>query len=531
MSLFTLSRRGVLISGAGLLTACATTSTGGENPVVETTAGSVRGFTEEGVKVFKGVRYGAPTKRFQRPEAPTPWAGVVDALDYGTSSPQMSGGAGNRLLGGAYRSGERRVEGGEDCLFLNVWTPAIDNRRRPVMFWMHGGGFTTGSGSSPWYDGVRQAQKNDMVVVTINHRLNVFGYTYLNDLTRDDRFADAGNVGSLDCVLALEWVRDNIANFGGDPNRVMIHGQSGGGAKTSVMLAMESGAGLYHRAVVQSGSSLTMTTPEEGARRARNLMNVLGLENDVEALASMPYEDLERATEQAGAYGPVVDGRSLIRHPFEPNAPAVSADIPVMIGTTRTEQSLFMGLQDGITELTDAQLRQRIANTAPDGEADNVIAMYRSIYPGSRNDELLYMITTDSVFFTSSTIQAARKAAQPGAPAYYYQFYWETPVDGGRFFSPHAAEIPFVFDTLRYAQSLNGVVTPQSQALADQMSTVWANFARNGVPTAPGLPEWPEYDTSTRPTMIFDVDSRIENDPRERQRRLFTSYREAAARA
>ncbi|MGD2133280.1 MAG: carboxylesterase family protein [Maricaulaceae bacterium] len=527
MTFTTLSRRGAILSGAGLLAACAVTPSRGGAPVVETNAGRVRGYREEGVNVFKGVRYGAPTARFQPPRAPEPWAGVVETVEYAAAAPQMAGGSGGGLLGGSFREGPRRVEGNEDCLFLNVWTPGLDDARRPVMFWMHGGGFSTGSGSSLWYDGVRQAQKNDMVVVTINHRLNGFGYCFLGEATSDPRFADSGNAGQLDCALALAWVRDNIDRFGGDPSRVMIHGESGGGRKTSTMMAFEPAQGLFHRAAVQSGSQLVKDTMDEAARRTARLMAVMDV-SGVEGLLAASTEELElaiaEATSGTGQFLPVVDGRSLKRQPFDPDAPEMTANVPMLIGTNRTEASLFMGTQPGITELTDAELQTRAGSIVPESEAARVIATYKEIYPSSGNDEILYMISTDRGYFLDSTIQAARKAAQPGAPAYYYQFYRQTPVEGGRYFTPHASEIAFVFDTLRYAESINGPVTPEAQALADQISTAWANFARNGVPSAPGLPDWPEYDAETRPGMILDTESRVENDPRGAQRQLMASF-------
>jgi para-nitrobenzyl esterase len=393
------------------------------------------------------------------------------------------------------------------------------------MFWMHGGGFSTGSGSSPWYDGTNQARKNDVVVVTINHRLNVFGYCSLAGLTDDERFADSANVGMLDCVAALHWVRDNIGGFGGDPGRVMIHGESGGGRKTSTMMALEPAAGLFHGAAVQSGSALRMDDVETGARRTAKLMEVLGI-SSVDQLLAVSVEDLERAVAPATAeldqFRPVVDGRSLKRHPFDPDAPAMTADVPMLIGTNRTEQSLFFGSRPGVTEIADADLPRWLDGWLPADRVGEVIATYKEIHPDARNDELLYMITTDRGYFLDSTLQAERKAAQGGAPAYHYQFYRETPVEGGRFHVPHASEIPYVFDTLASATSINGPVTAEAQALADTISTAFARFARDGAPSAPGLPAWPAYD-STRPSMILDYQARVENDPRRRQRELMNA--------
>jgi para-nitrobenzyl esterase len=528
-----LSRRGLIAaSGAAGLAgalAWARPALAQAAPIVETAHGKVQGLVENGVKVFKGVRYGAYTggpARFQPPSAPMPWAGVKDCTAYGASSPQMGGAGANPLTGGATRL---ETIGDEDCLFLNVWTPALDGARRPVMVWLHGGGFSTGSGSSPWYDGVNLARKQDVVLVTLNHRLSVAGYCALAELG-GERFADSANVGMLDIVLALKWVKTNIERFGGDPGRVMIFGESGGGRKVSLMMGLEPGRGLFHRAVVESGSAIRVDSQTVGTERAQKLMQILGISrSEPDRLTSLPLDDLVRAAYQAqrslGQFRPAVDGRSAKRHPFDPDASPLNRDVPMLIGTNRTEQSFGLGFLPGIASLDDAGLKQRVSASVPADQADAVIATYRRLFPAAKADELLYIIATDRSYFLDASLQAERKAAQNGAPAWMYGFYRHTPVEGGRLYTPHASEIAFVFDTLAKAPTIVGPATPEAQALSDKMSAAWAAFARTGKPSAPGLPDWPAYDGSRRTTMILDEGQcRLEDDPRSEQRRLMLAF-------
>ncbi len=544
-SQFPLSRRALIGTAlAGwFLAACSKSATGAAAssgpPVVETSFGKIQGLVEKGVNVFKGVPYGAstaPPNRFRAPRPPEPWTGIRETVAYGAWSPQGASTAPvpprEDLPADTPESTPRRLINnspsgtgpGEDCLVLNVWTPAPDAGTRPVLVWLHGGGFSAGSGSSSWYDGVNMASKQDVVVVTINHRLNVFGYLYLGDLGGGE-FADSSSVGMLDCVLALQWVKDNIERFGGDPSRVLIFGESGGGRKTSTMMAIPQAQGLFHRCVVQSGSQLTLDTPEVGMERTEKLLKAVGVDKaDIGKLQDLSLDQLlgavAGATQGTGQFRPVAGAPSTPRHPFHPDAPPISANVPMMIGSNRTEQSVFMGGNAEIVNLDDAGLNQRLtANWIPEKDKADVIAMYRRLYPGVTNDQILYMATTDRGYFLDSTIQAALKAQQGGAPAYHYQFYRETPVEGGRYGVPHASEIPFIFDNLDKAISIGGQPTPEAQALADQMSATWAAFARTGDPNQAGLPTWPAYSADVRPSMIFDTESRVENDPRGEQRK------------
>ena len=489
-------------------------------PIANTAYGQVRGATEDGVLVFKGIPYGAPTggdNRFLRAKPPATWADVRDTSEYGDQCPQNSGGGGQS----AWSSWSREVSQSEDCLVLNIWTHALhDGAKRPVMFWIHGGGFSSFDGSSPAYDGVRLVNRGNVVLVTINHRLNMFGYLHLHDLYKanggDDKYKESANIGQLDIVDALQWVHDNIANFGGDPNNVMIFGESGGGAKVSTLLAMPAAKGLFQRAAIQSGPSVTRTLPDRATESTRSLLKALNIaENEIDKLQQLSMEELKAgmaAMERGGAgFGPVVNGSSLPRHPFDPDAPTVSADVPLIIGYNKDEgtltnrQELFSLNWDG--------LKTELSNMVPGKDIDKIIADLRTSRPNKSASDLYFMISTERGFGDGSHTIAARKAAKGPAPVWLYRLEWETPVQGGKLRTPHSLDIPLIFDTVGLSASIIGEGAGDAQLVSNVMSEFWLSFARDGDPNGPGLPQWPAYNDKDKPTMVFNIESNAVNNP------------------
>ena len=527
-----LSRRDVLKQSAWLLAAAgagvrSSFADEGSAVVADTAYGRIRGTEIRGIRVFKGVPYGASTagrNRFMPPVAPEKWAGVRDALAYGASAPQTEPGARRASSAIAVAAAGLPPEG-EDCLVLNVWTPAVkDNRKRPVMVWCHGGGFATGSGSSPVTDGANLARRGDVVVVSLNHRLNVLGFSNLASVASAD-FAASGDVGMLDIVRALEWVRDNVAEFGGDPNTVMVFGQSGGGRKVATLLAMPSAKGLFHRAVIESGATLQLVEPEAGARVARELLATLGIATgEGQALQAVPLDRLMEAyfavvrkmnvDQMTQGFSPAMDGRIVPQHPFHPVASAVSAGVPLMLGSTRTELT-SSGAADDFS-MSDAAMRARV-RTLLGTHADRAVDVYGRANPGASPSDLYFLIASDHRYSGPVMKIAERRAALGAGPVYLYYFRWETPVDGGRLKSPHTIEIPFAFDNVDAAARLTGGGA-EAKALADRVSDAWIAFARTGNPNTPKLPQWPAFTAADRPTMVIDTRSRVERDPIREQR-------------
>lgn len=486
----------------------------GGSVIAPTASGRVRGATTSGINVFKGVPYGGPTggrNRFMPPVKPVPWTGVRDALAYGPTAPQALG-----------RSRRGVPAEGEDCLVLNVFTPAVGSGRRPVMVWLHGGGFSYGTGSDAILEGSNLARAGDVVVVTINHRLNVFGYTYLGEAGGRD-FASSGSAGMLDIVAALEWVRDNIDRFGGDPNLVTVFGQSGGGRKVATLMAMPSAKGLFHRAIVESGAVLRLTEKADAVQTTDLLMSELGLaKGRVRQLQDVPMARLLEAyaaisekvpVREPGqtANSPTVDGATIPGHPWDPAAPALSARIPLLIGYARTEETLYDRPTPQTLALDEGGLRAR-ARARLGEDPDAVIAAFRAAHPDATPWDLWILIATDHPRGTYSRETARRKAAQAGAPAYLYRFDWETPEGGGHMRSPHTVEIPFVFSNIALAGPLISKM-PKAYALAEKVSASWVAFARTGDPNVAGLPKWPAYGEARRDTMLFNDTSRVEPDP------------------
>ncbi|MBB6426711.1 para-nitrobenzyl esterase [Sphingopyxis sp. JAI128] len=531
----------VLIGSLALgLAACAapTANGGGPRPAVDSTPllstsyGPVRGQREDGVAIFKGVRYAASTEgyRFQPARAPQPWSAPVDALDYGNDCPQADGG--DVPLFTSWANDRPRSE---DCLFLNVWTRGLgDGGKRPIMVWLHGGGYLAGSGSSHGYDGVRLANRGDVVVVTINHRLNGFGHLYVAGLSGDAKYADSGNVGMLDIVRALEWVRDNAAAIGGDAGNVTIFGESGGAAKVSTLMGLTPAKGLFHRAIAQSGSmSLAGFEPPLATGIAKDILAASG-QPTVEALAAMPMEDfiaaMRKSRTRGGLFQPVVDGRSLPRHAFTPDASPLSRNIPLLVGTNRTEMRLQAGLADPHNfDLSWEELPARLKPFLGGVDAAPIIAGMRQAFPASDASDIFFHVATHRNYRKTAITQAERKSQAGGAPVWMYRLDWATPVDGGKWQSPHALDIAFVFDNVAKSLSMTGS-GPEQQKLADLMSDAWIAFARTGNPQTRALPQWPTYDPARRATMIFDVTPRIVDDPDGAERELLATLPEGRGR-
>lgn len=492
-----------------------------QEPVVSTMHGPLRGSQRDGVFVFKGVRYGADTAttRFAAPAPPAASTELADALEYGNSCPQTR----ISSAGGLFDSWrpEPQPALSEDCLFLNVWTPGLaDGGARPVMVWLHGGGFASGDGSSRVYEGTRLAARGDVVVVTINHRLNLFGYLALAHY--GEGFGDSSVAGVLDMILALEWVRDNAEAFGGDPGNVTIFGESGGGAKVSTLLSTERAKGLFHRAVVQSGAMLRFPEREAAQTASDRLVANLGLDaSSIAEIRSLPADDLRAAAEGTGAgSAPSIDGNVLTRHPFHPDAAPAGRDVPLMLGTNRTENSMFAGIADpSLFELDWDGLRAALGRAYPEADVEALVAGYRELQPESNASDIYFEATTDARWLSGHVLQAERKAEQGGAPAYLYLFDWDTPVDGGKWRSPHALEIGFVFDNVAHSRSMSGVGDEQ-QRVADIMADTWIAFARSGDPSNEHLPDWPAYQLETRPVMVLGESPELVPDARGAQRAL-----------
>ncbi|MDD6509555.1 MAG: carboxylesterase/lipase family protein [Bacteroidales bacterium] len=481
--------------------------------VAQTANGKVAGYIQDGVTIFKGIPY-AKANRFEAPVQADSWEGIRSCRQYGPVSPQgaRSGWANDEI---AFAFNWNDGVQGEDCLRLNVWTPALDSRKRPVMVWLHGGGYSAGSGQElPSYDGTSLAFAEDVVVVSINHRLNVLGFLDLS--AYGEKYAKSANAGLLDIVASLKWVRDNIAAFGGDPSNVTIFGQSGGGGKVTTLLATPCAKGLFHKAIVQSGSMLRTMESKYSRKIGIATVRNLGLDaSSIDKISEVPYGELLAAGEKAIAqvkaeadrdgvasfifgWAPTVDGAVLPSQPFDPQAPAISAEIPMIIGTTRHEFSMTTyvpALRNAGREEVIGILKGRYGEGT-----ERFLELFAKAYPGSKPAD---MLDADFVFRPGAIEQALRKSLQGAAPVYMYMFNWESPVLDGILRSTHCMEIPFVFNNADRHASMTGGGA-QAMELASKMSHCWAEFARCGKPSAEGLPEWEPFEAEKRAVMFFD---------------------------
>ncbi|MFF1641494.1 carboxylesterase/lipase family protein [Streptomyces sp. NPDC058246] len=485
---------------------------GAATPLVQIPAGRLRGIVEGGVAVFKGVPYAAPpvSELRWRPAQPHPgWTGVREATDFGPSAPQMFKENGDPVLG---EHGSPPFD--DDCLTLNVWTPAVDDARRPVMVWIHGGGFVSGSGSLPYYSGETFARNGDIVVVTLNYRVGPLGFLYFGP---DHGEPESGNFWLTDQAAALRWVHENIAHFGGDPDNVTVAGQSGGAISTAALAGHPAAQGLFHRAILQSAPfGLQIPDPQACAEVTETFLKIVGA-SDVEALRQVPWPRLVEAT--GALFGatarwgywptpflPVIDGVTLSRHPGETLLCDGGADIEVMIGWTRDESNFsFARTGAGYETATKEQVIGRIADTFG-SDASEVYAAYGRTRPGSRPVDVLMDLISDELFRVPS-LRLADARAQMGRPAWAYQFDFETPAHQGRLGAAHCLELPFVFnnfDNWSRAPFVEGIEPAARQGLAQSMHQAWISFVRDGNPNHPGLPEWAPYEADTRTTLRFD---------------------------
>ena len=496
----------------------------------ETTSGRIYGLVNDGIRQFKGVPYGAPTggsNRFKPPQKPVPWSGPRECIGYAQVSPQVPTPI-SHAYGLLLQLDLAAAIGGigEDCLHLNIWTPGLrDGAKRAVMVSFHGGGFAIGSGNGAIYDGAQLAKQGDAVVVTVTHRLASLGYLNLVDVGAPEEFAFAGVAGLMDLVAALEWVRDNIAEFSGDPGRVMIFGQSGGGWKTSALLGAPSAKGLFHRAAVQSGSMLRVLTREESARISAAFVGALGLTKDsIADIATLPWQQLVAAQTAIGAlaFGPVLDGIFLPHHPFDPAAPAESAGIPLIVSTTLDDAGLFLNNFELNENGLKAVLQTRYGDA---GKA--MLKLYRGGWSrrGKWHEKSPFLlqaqIVTDSGFRRFAYSQAERKAVQGGAPVWMYQWDWAPPAYDGRFGALHAIDVPASFGNVR--EAIVGAGMSAGHRLCDQLSAAWVAFAKTGNPNNTLVPDWPAFEPKSRAVMIFDDPVRIVNDPNREIREFWNT--------
>jgi para-nitrobenzyl esterase len=524
-----------------------------ETVEVKTACGRLRGTRKGDLITFKGIPYAGSVSgvnRFKAPPPLTPWIGIRDALTPGPPAFQP-----NRPSFGV----DEPVPS-ENCLVLNIWTPSVDQRRRPVMFYNHGGGFVIGSGSTWYQDGGNLARHYDVVVVANNHRLGLLGYLFLADLAGEE-YATSGNQGILDIAAALKWINQNIEAFGGDPHNVMVFGESGGGAKTSCIYALPTARDYFNKASIESGPGVHMSPRDIATETSRMVLAELGLSaKEVRKLTEVPAEKLVEVqtavgqkrpggltlsggrqgmvTTRPGGFGPVVDGNYLTHDPFYPTAPAVSRDKPLMVGTNKDEMAFFY-FQRKDTEaftLTEDGLKSRLDKELGP-KAAMVLATYRKSLPGASPADLYIAITTARAFWLGSIEIAEKKVEQKAAPVYMYMFTHESnlivPGTNHPLGAAHATEIWYKFNNVELpgpkdpkdpvtSPALIGTDPGRGKA-ARNMSEMWATFARSGQPGAKGQPSWPAYTLRTRATMMIDEQCKVENDPFGQERAMWDS--------
>lgn len=521
-----------LVAGGCVMIAEGARGGGTMDPVVETRLGKVRGIAGESHLSFRGIRY-AVAERFRQPTRPLPHAGIADATMFGAIAPQADPAAKGPpavILAHLPRAPNAplppKANEAEDCLFLNVWTPTVNRSANlPVMVYLHGGFFYSGSGSMG--DGSKLAARGDVVVVSLNHRLNALGFSNIEDIAGKD-FAQSGNLGMLDIVAALEWVRDNIEVFGGDPKRVMVFGASGGGMKTSWLLASPRANGLYARAGIQSGPALRMLARERAATAADMLLRELGLTaasaNDarilpVEALVAAYHRVVAKhpatAFTDLPGFAPVLDPVLLPQHPFSPTAPTQSANIPLLIGSNADEMSFFAGNDQAVFDLSRADLERRVTDLLG-SDASKALTSYCAAYPNLSPTRLFLRLYSDQQILVPTTIQADRKEIGSEAPVFAYHLTWPSPALSGKLGATHTLENALVFGQLSSPLVGNA---EGAAAISRRMSEAWVSFARDGKPGN----GWNAYG-KTRETLIIDAQSHMATNPFTREMDLFADF-------
>lgn len=496
--------------------------------IVATTSGKVRGVDRDGVLRFKGIPYAAPptgTRRWRPPEPVAPWDDALDATAYRNMAPQVAGGLEAMLGAGS-------MPQGEDCLYLNVTTPACDDGGRPVLVWIHGGGFTTGAGSIPWYSGVAMAARDDVVVVSVNYRLGALGFLHLAGL--GEAFAGSGNAGLQDQIAALRWVQREIAAFGGDPGNVTVFGESAGAMSIGCLLGAPAAAGLFRRALPQSGAAQAVQSPAEAEATAMGLAAAagvtvddlpdLGLARILEAQQSVSASRLSGFGGAAGPllpFSPVVDGVVLPQHPLDAVAGGSAQGVDLLTGTTAEEFRLFTVMLQN-DPLADEALQKRVARIVGDeGRAGDIVAVYREERPEATNHDLAVAIATDWIFRLPA--ERLLEAHHGHGTTWSYRFAWRSTAFGGRLGACHALDIPFCFDVVDRGGTVFflGELTDGARRLAAAMRSAWTSFARTGEPAGDGLPAWPTWDPERRATMVLDEASAVVDDPFPRARRAW----------
>jgi para-nitrobenzyl esterase len=521
-----------LFSKALLIPAWAQDSRGARmTATVATAAGRVRGLVRDGVNQFYGIPYGASTagaNRFRPPVKPAPWTAVRECVQVGNRSPQDPDGPISEVF-----ALDRQEPMGEDCLNLNVFTPALGSGSRPVMVWLHGGGFAGGSGNWLLYDGTNLARKEDVVVVSVTHRLNLFGFLHLSDLGAGEKWAGASNAGMQDIVAALQWVKENIAAFGGNPGNVTVFGQSGGGSKVTTLMAMPSAAGLFHRAIAMSGSALRGATKAVATGATEQYLTRLGIpKGQLDRIQDMPWQKLQEAFYaepriQGLAGGPVVDGRILPRDQWVPTAPDQSASVPLMMGSVETEDA--WNDPPPPLQITEDDMLTRVRRIVrnDDAKARDMVALYRRTHPGISTTDVWLIMNADNTRRANAQLLGELKSAQGRAPAYLYFFNWRSPVHNGQMKAYHTLDIPFALYNIDIAASMTGAMQERYK-LAHQISAAWAAFARTGNPNHADLPNWLAFNPATYPTMVLGRECLVANDPNREERLALKGIRDGA---